>query len=89
MATTVDEIEVLIKANAANFEKELGKVKKELRQLETVSKTASKGISTSMVAMGTVVGQVITKVVSKAFSSLNNVLRESDEAYKEASALCW
>lgn len=86
MAATIDEIEVLIKANAANFEKELGKVKKELKELETVSKSASKGVSTSMIAMGTVVGQVITKVVSKAFSSLNNVLRESDEAYKDTSA---
>ena len=86
MATTIDEIEVLIKANAASFEAELKAVKKELKQLEATSKTASKGVSTAMIAMGSIVANVVTGVVSKALSGLNDVLAESDQAYKDTSS---
>ena len=86
MATTIDEIEVLIKANAASFEAELKAVKKELKQLEATSKASSKGVSTAMIAMGSVVANVVTGVVSKALSGLNNVLAESDQAYRDTSS---
>lgn len=64
-ATTVDELQVIISANAAQFTQEIKKVQ---AQMSNLGKTASvqtsgmKSLSVAGVAMGTVLGNVFSKV---------------------------
>ena len=56
---TIDELQVQITANAANFEKELGGVKKQLNSLSYSTSSMSSKMTAGFVAVGTVIGNVL------------------------------
>ncbi len=84
MATTVEELEVLIKANTASLKSGLDQVKKQMRVLQKATNSSSKGMSTGMIAAGTVIGNIATKVIGAAF---NTIAGEMDGAITRLDTL--
>lgn len=72
MATTVDELEVVIKATASNFNSQLDQVNKRLNAMSSAATAATSKISAGMIAMGTVIGNLATKVITSAFRTISN-----------------
>ncbi|MBR2587003.1 hypothetical protein IKE71_01355 [Candidatus Saccharibacteria bacterium] len=77
-ATTVDELQVLITAKTAEFQKQLDAVN---TKLDGVKQTTS-SFSAATVAMG----HILSTVVVAAFRKLTQVVQEADQAYKNLSA---
>lgn len=63
---TVDELQVVISAESAKFQSEMGKVRGELGKLNTAASNATSKLSVGMIAAGTVVGNALTAMFRKA-----------------------
>lgn len=72
MATTVDELQVLITADVARLKQGLNVVQKQLASLKGSTGTAGKSMSASMVAAGTIIGNIATRVISAGFSAISS-----------------
>ena len=72
MATTVDELQVLITADVARLKQGLNVVQKQLASLKGSTGTAGKSMSASMVAAGTIIGNIATSVISAGFSAISS-----------------
>ena len=75
---TIDELQVQITANAANFEKELGGVKKQLSSLSHSTSSMSSKMTAGFVAVGTVIGNVLTKALSAVASFADDAVTRLD-----------
>lgn len=75
---TIDELQVQITANAANFEKELGGVKKQLNSLSHSTSSMSSKMTAGFVAVGTVIGNVLTKALSAVASFADDAVTRLD-----------
>ena len=72
MATTVDELQVLITADVARLKQGLNVVQKQLASLKGSTGTTGKSMSASMVAAGTIIGNIATRVISAGFSAISS-----------------
>lgn len=72
MATTVDELQVLITADVAKLKQGLNVVQKQLAALKGSTGAAGKSMSASMVAAGTIIGNIATRVISAGFSAISS-----------------
>ena len=75
---TIDELQVQITANAANFEKELSGVKKQLSSLSHSTNSMSSKMTAGFVAVGTVIGNVLTKALSAVASFADDAVTRLD-----------
>lgn len=75
---TIDELQVQITANAANFEKELSGVKKQLNSLSHSTNSISSKMTAGFVAVGTVIGNVLTKALSAVASFADDAVTRLD-----------
>lgn len=79
---TVDELQVVISAESAKFQSEMGKVRGELGKLNTAASKATSKLSVGMIAAGTVVGNALTAMFRKAgqiiSSSFNDAVTRLD-----------
>ena len=75
---TIDELQVQITANAANFEKELGSVKKQLNSLSSSTSHMSSKMTAGFVAVGTVIGNVLSRALSSVASFADDAVTRLD-----------
>lgn len=75
---TIDELQVQITANAANFQKELNNVKHQLNSLSTSTKGITSKMSAGFIAVGTVIGNVLTKALSTVGSFADDAVTRLD-----------
>lgn len=78
MATTVDELQVLIGANAGGFQQELQKVQKQLSKFSTGFNGMSAKMATTAVAVGNIISQAFTTAFSAISSELSNAVSRLD-----------
>ena len=74
---TVDELQVVISAESAKFQSEMGKVRGEINKLNTAASDATSKLSVGMIAAGTAIGRAISDVFSKAFSTINSCVSDA------------
>lgn len=85
MATTIDEIQVLLSAKTDSFDRKLANVQKQLHGLEKSNAKMAKGMASStrgmtagMVAFGTVLGSVLAKGFQAMASQAGNAVDRLD-----------
>lgn len=71
---TVDELQVVISAESAKFQSEMGKVRGELGKLNTAASNATSKLSVGMIAAGTAIGHALTAVFAKASQAISSTL---------------
>lgn len=81
MAKTVEELQVLITANAANFQRQMSAVQKQLGGLEKNTSGLSKGfggVGAAAVAMGSVISSAIVGAFGALNSSVDDAITRLD-----------
>lgn len=71
---TVDELQVVISAESAKFQSEMGKVRGELGKLNTAASNATSKLSVGMIAAGTAIGHALTAVLAKASQAIGSTI---------------
>ena len=77
-ATTIDEIQVLIRAQADNFQSQINKVNKSLDNLQGHATSGSSKISAAAVAAGGLITAAFTKAFSAVASSMDSAISRLD-----------
>lgn len=78
MATTIDEIQVLIRAQADNFQSQISKVNKQLDSLQSHAASGSSKISAAAVAAGGVIAQAFTAAFRAVSASMDAAVSRVD-----------
>lgn len=74
---TVDELQVVISAESAKFQSEMGKVRGELGKLNTAASNATSKLSVSMIAAGTAIGHAFAAIFQKAAQTISSTMNDA------------
>lgn len=81
---TVDELQVVISAESAKFQSEMGKVRGELDKLNSAASNATSKLSVGMVAAGSFIGNALFAIFAKVGQM---IAQQMDEAVTRLDAL--
>ena len=74
---TVDVLQVVISAESAKFQSEMGKVRGELGKLNTAASNATSKLSVGMIAAGTAIGHALAGIFAKTAQTIGSAMGDA------------